>query len=174
MKYETYISNEFPVYIDAHYPTIKNRAGRVITGLSMGGHGAFLLALRHPDFFGACGSMSGGMDLNYSRNKFDIMKRLGDTLTHAENWQKNVVIHVVDEYKKRLQTSLADTLTMIFDCGVDDFYFEANKLFHEKLLQLKLAHDYIVRPGKHDWAYWRNAIPYQLLFFSNFFKRSAK
>ncbi|MBK9570746.1 MAG: esterase family protein [Chitinophagaceae bacterium] len=174
MKYETYISNEVPAYIDAHYPTIKNRAGRGITGLSMGGHGAFLLALRHPDFFGACGSMSGGMDLNYSRNKFDIMKRLGDTLTHAENWQKNVVIHVVDEYKKRLQTSLADTLTMIFDCGVDDFYFESNKLFHEKLLQLKLAHDYIVRPGKHDWAYWRNAVPYQLLFFSNFFKGSNK
>lgn len=75
MRYETYIGKEVPVYIDLHYRTIKNRNARAITGLSMGGHGAFFLAFRHSDIFGACGSMSGVMDLNSSRNKYDIQKK---------------------------------------------------------------------------------------------------
>lgn len=174
IKYETYIGKEVPEYIDAHYNTIKNRKGRAITGLSMGGHGAMFLALRLPDFFGACGTMSGGMDLNYSRSKFDIMKRLGDTISHADNWKKYMVINVVDEYKKQIETGKADSLTMMIDCGIDDFYYEANKLFHEKLLRLKLPHDYVIRPGKHDWAYWRNALQYHLLFFSNYFNKGKK
>ena len=171
IKYETYIGKEVPEYIDAHYNTIKNRKGRAITGLSMGGHGAMFLALRHPDFFGACGTMSGGMDLNYSRSKFDIIKRLGDTITHADNWKKYMVITVVDEYKKQIETGIGDALTMMIDCGIDDFYYEPNMLFHEKLLRLKLPHDYVIRPGKHDWAYWKNAVQYQLLFFSNYFRK---
>src|ERR1700739_4156160 len=61
MKYETYISKEVPAYIDSAYRTIKNKYGRAITGLSMGGHGALFLGLRHPKTFGACGSMSGGV-----------------------------------------------------------------------------------------------------------------
>ena len=174
IKYETYIGKEVPEYIDAHYNTIKNRKGRAITGLSMGGHGAMFLALHYPDFFGACGTMSGGMDLNYSRSKFDIIKRLGDTITYADNWKKYMVINVVDEYKKQIETSKGDSLTMMIDCGIDDFYYEPNKLFHEKLLRLKLPHDYVIRPGKHDWAYWKNAVQYHLLFFSNYFTKGEK
>ena len=44
MKYETYVAQEVPDYIDDHYRTIKNRNARAIGGLSMGGHGALFLA----------------------------------------------------------------------------------------------------------------------------------
>jgi S-formylglutathione hydrolase FrmB len=59
-QFETYISKEIVSYIDNKYKTIKDRKGRAITGLSMGGHGALYLALRHQDVYGAAGSMSGG------------------------------------------------------------------------------------------------------------------
>src|SRR5450432_1464541 len=36
-QYETYISNELISWVDNKYKTIKNRKGRAITGLSMGG-----------------------------------------------------------------------------------------------------------------------------------------
>jgi len=39
------------------------------------------------------------------------------------------------------------------------------------MLQLKIAHDYIERPGKHDWNYWRNAVKYQLLYFREYFQK---
>lgn len=174
MKYETYIGKEVPDYIDAHYNTIKNRTGRAITGLSMGGHGALFLAFRHADRFGACGSMSGGVDLNFSRNKFDIMKRIGDTIHFADNWKKYIVMNVIENYPKDLSAG-ADSLAIIFDCGNDDpLYAEANRKLHEKMLKLKIPHDYTERPGKHEWAYWKNSIQYHLLFFKNFFERNNK
>jgi S-formylglutathione hydrolase FrmB len=165
MKYETYIGKEVPEYIDANYRTIKDRKARAITGLSMGGHGALFLAFRHAETFGACGSMSGGVDLNYSRNKFDIIKRIGDTIQHADNWKKYMVMNAIETYPK-------DSLAIIFDCGnSDELYTEANRKFHEKMLRLKIPHDYTERPGRHNWDYWRNSIQYHLLFFRNYFEK---
>jgi S-formylglutathione hydrolase FrmB len=157
MKYETYIGKEVPGYIDEHYKTIKDRKARAITGLSMGGHGGLFLGFRHADYFGACGSMSGGVDLNFSRNKFDVVKRIGDTINYASNWKNYSVINVVENYPK-------DSLAIIFDCGTEDFFYNNNHALHEKMVRLKIPHEYIERPGKHDWAYWRNAVQYQLLF----------
>ena len=143
-KYETFVAMEIPAFIDAHYSTIANRKGRAITGLSMGGHGGLFLGYRHADIFGACGSMSGGVNLDYSRNKFDVIKRIGDTITYADNWKKYSVINVVDTYPK-------DSIAIIFDCGVDDFFYPDNKALHNKLVAMHVKHDYIERPGKHDW-----------------------
>lgn len=63
-RFETYITKEVVEKIDNTYRTIRDRKGRVITGLSMGGHGAFYLATRHPDLYSAAGSMSGALDLD--------------------------------------------------------------------------------------------------------------
>jgi len=168
MKYETYIGTEVPAYIDANYRTIKDRKARAITGLSMGGHGALFLAFRHAEIFGACGSMSGGVDLNYSRNKFDIIKRIGDTTSHADNWKNYMVINMIENYPK-------DSLAITVDCGInDELYTEANRNFHKKMLQLKIPHDYSERPGRHNWDYWRNSIQYHLLFFRNYFDKMKK
>jgi len=167
IRYETYIGKEVPEYIELHYNTIKDRKARAITGLSMGGHGGLFLGFRKADFFGACGSMSGGVDLNYSRNKYDVRKRIGDTITFSDNWKKYSVINIVENYPK-------DTLAIIFDCGTEDFFYNNNHALHEKMLKLKIPHEYIERPGKHDWAYWKNAVQYQLLFFRNYFERIRK
>jgi S-formylglutathione hydrolase FrmB len=50
-------------YIDAHYPTIPDRAHRIAAGISAGGYGAGLLAADHPDLFGGLASFSGILDL---------------------------------------------------------------------------------------------------------------
>ncbi len=162
-RYETFVSTEVPNYIDAHYHTIQDRKGRAITGLSMGGHGGLFIGYRHADVFGACGSMSGGVDLNYSVHKYDVANRIGDSSHYQENWKKYSVINVIDNYPKQ-------SITIIIDCGVDDFFYENNKALHQKLVAMKVKHDYIERPGIHDWKYWSNAIEYQLLFFRKNFK----
>ena len=118
------IGKEVPGYIDEHYKTIKDRKARAITGLSMGGHGGLFLGFRHADYFGACGSMSGGVDLNFSRNKFDVVKRIGDTINYASNWKNYSVINVVENYPK-------DSLAIIFDCGTEDFFYNNNHALHE-------------------------------------------
>lgn len=164
MQYETYIAKEVPEYIDAHYPTIKDRKARAITGLSMGGHGGLYLGFRHASSFGACGSMSGAVDLSTLHNKYELMQRLGDTIRYADNWTRSSIINLIENYPK-------DSLAIIVDCGTEDFFYAVNHNLHEKMLKLKIPHDYIERPGKHDWIYWGNAVRYQLLFFRSYFDK---
>lgn len=164
MKYETYIGKEVPGYIDTHYNTINYRSGRAITGLSMGGHGGLFIGLRHTDFFGGCGSMSGAVNLAGLTSKFDIVQRIGDTVNHAEEWKSYSVMNLVER-------PLKYSIKIIIDCGTEDFLYNGNLALHEKMLKLKIPHEYIERPGKHEWPYWRNAVQYQLLFFANYFKR---
>ena len=71
-QFETYVSKELVQYIDQNYKTITSPKGRAITGLSMGGHGGLWLGINHPDVFGACGSMSGGVDIRPFPNNWSM------------------------------------------------------------------------------------------------------
>lgn len=163
MRYETYVAKELVQAVDKKYNTLANRESRAITGLSMGGHGAFYLAFKHQEVWGAAGSMSGGLDIRPFPENWDLSKRLGDYAENKGHWEDNTVINMVYLLKK-------DNLKLIFDCGVNDFFYDANKRMHQKLLERNIPHDYIERPGSHNWDYWANAIQYQLLFFDSFFK----
>lgn len=163
MQYETYMTKELIGSIDQTYRTKADKSGRAITGLSMGGHGAFYLAFTHQDIWGAAGSMSGGVDIRPFPNNWDLAKRLGNYAEHKENWETHTVINLVYQLE-------GDNLKLIFDCGVSDFFYDGNKRLHEKLVERNIPHDYIERPGNHDWDYWTKAISYQLLFFDTYFK----
>ncbi len=162
-KYETYLSKELINEIDEKYNTISSKKGRAITGLSMGGHGAFYLTFRHQDIFGAAGSMSGGMNLEKFPTNWKISQRLGSYKDHPENWKNNTIINMVDLVKEK-------NIKLIFDCGIDDTFYEVNKDLHQKLLQHNIPHNYSERPGKHNWSYWKDAIQYHLVFFNTFFR----
>jgi len=165
-KYETYVSDELVKWVDSHYSTIPSREGRAITGLSMGGHGAFYLAFRHQDVYGAAGSMSGGVDIRPFPLKWEIAKHLGSYSEYPDNWESNSVINLV-------YLLTPGSLRILFDCGSEDFFYKVNCNLHEKLLERNIPHDFISRPGKHNWDYWRNSIEYQALFFHRFFQESA-
>ena len=62
-------------------------------------------------------------------------------------------------------------LAIIVDCGEDDFFLNVNKDLHNRLLERKIDHDFITRPGGHTGQYWNNSIDYQILFFDKFFKK---
>lgn len=166
-RYETYITKELIPDIDARYRTYPMREKRGITGLSMGGHGGLYLGIKHRDMFGAAGSMSGGLDLLQKTNSWkDKQRILGDTATYKYNWQIHSVIDIIHTLKD-------GDIKLIIDCGVDDYFIGINRAVNEKLLQMKIAHDYIERPGGHNADYWRNSIHYQLLFFHLFFQSST-
>ncbi|MEI3797826.1 MULTISPECIES: alpha/beta hydrolase [unclassified Chitinophaga] len=164
MRFETYVSKEIPQYIDQHYQTLPEPAHRAIAGLSMGGHGAMFLAIRHQDVFGAAGSMSGGVDFRPFPKNWDLKKRLGEPGPDGANWYDYTVLKQVDSLK-------SGALSIIIDCGVKDFFIDVNRDLHKKLLLAGIAHDYTERPGEHNWQYWANAVKYQLLFFHQFFQQ---
>jgi S-formylglutathione hydrolase FrmB len=166
-KYETYVSGELVNFIDGAYKTIKDKNGRGITGLSMGGHGGLYLAIKHQDVFGAGGSMSGGVDIRPFPNNWDMRLRLGKYAEYPENWEKNTVFNLLHLIKP-------NSLSLIIDCGTEDFFYKVNENLHQQMLYRNIAHDYSTRPGAHNWNYWTNAIQYQLLFMSNYFNAQAK
>lgn len=165
-RYETFTAIELPNYIDAKYKTIKNRKARAISGLSMGGHGAIFLSFRHPNIFGACGSMSGALDMSYITKGYDVQKRLGDTINNRHFYTELSAVTQLEKYNAK------DSLAIIIDCGVDDFIIMMSREAHQKMLKLKIPHDYTERPGTHNWEYWANAVKYQLLFFREYFNRN--
>jgi len=167
IRYETFVSKELVSYIDQTYKTDASREHRAITGLSMGGHGALYLALKHKDTYGAAGSTSGGVDFRPFPKNWDIAKDLGDYTTHQKNWDDNTVITLADNLKN-------GDLHLMIDCGVDDFFLQVNRNLNQKLLDKKIDHDYIERPGGHNSDYWANSILYQLLYFQTYFTGKLK
>ncbi|MBY0482027.1 MAG: esterase family protein [Chitinophagaceae bacterium] len=166
-RYESYIIKDLVPYVDQHYKTIAQKSGRAITGLSMGGHGGLYLSVRHTDIFGAGGSTSGGVDFRPFPNNWEIKKALGDYETNTAIWDDHTVVKAVESLKN-------NELKIIFDCGLGDFFLKVNRSLHEKLMVLKIDHDYIERPGEHNQPYWKNSIDYQLLFFKKYFDSTAK
>lgn len=166
-RYETFVSKELVEWVDANYKTVPAREGRAITGLSMGGHGGLYLGFRHQDTFGACGSMSGGVDIRPFPNNWDMAKRLGRQSEFPRNWEENTVIN-------QLHLLAPNSTKIIFDCGTEDFFYDVNVRLHQELKYRNIPHDFISRPGGHNMAYWANAIRYQMLFFSDYFNDIGK
>jgi putative tributyrin esterase len=169
-QFETYITEEVIQKIDKTYRTVNDKKGRVIAGLSMGGHGALSLSAKHPELFCAAGSMSGAVDMGtmLGREPNDQVVKLmqpvfGNQSTNQDLYAQNAVLGMVDKIKN-------NKLALIIDCGVDDFLIESNRELHRRLVYNKVPHDYTERPGAHTWEYWENALPYQVLFFSKVLK----
>jgi S-formylglutathione hydrolase FrmB len=171
-QFETFIAKELVQKIDGTYRTIKDRKGRIIAGLSMGGHGAMYISTRHPDIYCAAGSMSGVMDLKTSlwkvpadfaksRDK-NFERLLGPPKDTTSRYREYSAVGMVDKMK-------ANDVKLIFDCGFDDIMIIPNRELHQLLLANETPHEYIERPGKHEWPYWENAVQYQFLFFQKVF-----
>ena len=161
--YETFVARELTAWVDEHYTTIPSREGRAVSGLSMGGHGGLYLAFRNQDIYGACGSMSGGVDIRPFPKNWNMTKYLGLQREHPENWENYTVMN-------QLHLLTPNALRIIIDCGTEDFFYQVNKRLHEELLYRNIPHDFISRPGAHNGPYWSNAVKYQMLYFHTFFQ----
>lgn len=174
VRYETYMIQELIPFIDKNYRTLAQKESRAITGLSMGGHGAITLAAKHPTLFIAAGSMSGVMNIDTdlwkvgedfrSLRKKGQIEMLGPINYQGPLFNPYTAVGLVDQLKNQ-------KVSLIIDCGVDDFLIETNRQMHSLLMEKKVAHEYIERPGAHTWNYWTEALPVQFFFLSKSLKR---
>lgn len=163
LKMESHIVKEVVPYVDKSYRTIPSRKGRAITGYSMGGHGALYLGARHPNLFGALGSLSGGVDFTPFPNNWDIKNNLGAYEENKTRWKTNTAQYLLPKTKK-------GAYAIIISCGTGDFFFQVNKNLHQSLNDAGIVHEFLTSPGDHSWSYWVHAIKPQVEFFSDFFK----
>ncbi|WP_028548255.1 alpha/beta hydrolase [Paenibacillus sp. UNC451MF] len=167
-QFEDYLIYDLLPEIDKHYRTIPDRAHRVISGLSMGGFGAFSLSLRHPELFGAAASLSGAMtstgliSVQYARS--DISRMIGPL--HGPYAQQY-------DLQKLADTQLTNDQrpALYFNCGTEDYLYSMNAAYHEHLDRIGYQHEYEEFSGEHTWDYWTQHLPDALGFLEASFKQ---
>jgi len=158
-RYEDYLVEEaIPAAERALGLTIP-RERRHIAGVSMGGYGALLVGLKHPEMFESIASISGvifdekkAIEFVNSRLldwRIDIRRMLGDGTDRAFLERANpysLVKALAPEKRPRLFVA----------AGTDepDSLRLASSNFHEFLDREGVAHEWVAFQGGHNWKSW--------------------
>ncbi len=161
-RYEDCIVQDVIGYVERTFPVRRGRDARGIGGYSMGGYGAMMLGLKHPDVFAAVSTHSG----SYSNGQWG-----GGSWMDAHPAREILVpLLRTAEYDLRdlARGALAsgNPPAVRFDCGVDDFLLPASRHCHAFLDEIGYPHVYEEFPGGHDHAYWDARLPRSLAFLA--------
>lgn len=107
-----YVNLELPALIEAHFPVLKDRRG--IFGHSMGGHGALVTALRHPDRWASVSAfapISNPCAVPWGEKAFG--NYLGSDRSRWEDWDASL-----------LMRTKAHPGEILVDQGMDDQFLE--------------------------------------------------
>ncbi len=160
-RFEDYIAIDLLRYIQTHFSVDTTR--QAIAGLSMGGNGSLVLAMRHPAQFKFAGSLSGAITvphLNADTSSLAV-KYLSESLLKAygsqpsEFWDRHDVFHLF----RPLAKSTAPYLYLVI--GIQDEYRDfvtAHRQLIDSLRTSNIAYEYHEIPGNHSWAFWDREI----------------
>ncbi len=164
---ETMITQELIPHVDRTFRTVADRAGRAISGMSMGGFGAIALGMKHSSMFSSVVAYAPafievlrGPEGTVTLGRPGGTHEDGNALT-ANQWVRNAAMfeqmfandpdvfaaHSPWTLVSRDASSLRDTLPVRFVIGTADGLLNANELFHELMLQNRYYHDYFVLEG---------------------------
>ena len=170
-NYEDFFFQELIPFIEKKYRVKPIKRSRAISGLSMGGGGTFMYALRHPELFSAAYPISayvGPANLEAAKLRLKAEElKLADSLVSKYYEQHNAISlinNMPDDQKKAVKWYI--------DCGDDDYLEEGNYLAHRAMLKKEIPHEFRINDGGHNWTYWRTALPKVLEFVSRAFRAS--
>lgn len=175
-RWEDMFFQDFMPAIEGRYRVMGGRGGRAIAGLSMGGYGALAYSMRHPRMFFGAAALSAafrtdaqivtmdqpGYDRRYGKAWGIGLK--GDARLNSY-YRAYSVLDMVDE----LPADNIRSTPFYIDCGAEDRFFDGNAILHEKLRDKGVAHQFIIRPGVHNWDYWISGSEGALLFLAKAF-----
>ncbi|MDD5597328.1 MAG: alpha/beta hydrolase family protein [Victivallaceae bacterium] len=150
-QYWTFISEELPRIVKALFPVSAERRNTFVAGLSMGGYGAFKLALRCPEKFAAAASLSGVTDICQLWNAgFDgDMKLIFGSPAEFKDSENDLF-----KLSAELMKSGRPAPALFQACGTEDFLYADNIRFRDHLRKLGCKLHYQEAPGIHAWDFW--------------------
>lgn len=156
-KWETFFLDNLMPEVKQKYNV--NDSAIFITGLSMGGHGALLMFLKHQKLFKSAGSCSGVVDLRVAaKGDVGVKQTFGELKQNAKTYSEFSVID-------NINSLVRSNKQIIFDCGTEDHLYGINNELRKKCDELKIKATYISSPGEHNYEYWKKAIHLQMEFF---------
>jgi enterochelin esterase-like enzyme len=178
VRFEDMFVQEFIPHVDATYRTRPKREFRGVAGLSMGGWGTLVNALRHPDLFAAAAAYSAGVwtDDEVVGMKPETWDRVvgpvfGPGLAGKDRLTAHFRAHNPLDLVRTLPEDSLKKVRLYIDCGDDDFLIRGNCALHLALADRKIPHEFRVRDGGHTWSYWRTGIVDGLAFIGRSFQR---
>ena len=175
-KYEDFFIKEFMPGIEKNYRVKAQKKYRGIAGLSMGGYGTMIYALKYPDLFSAAAPLSAafrtdedmiGTEKDFYEKVFGILfgKNMDGKDRLTKSWYDNSIFKITENKT----TEDLKKVRYYIDCGDDDFLIKSNCQYHILLLDKKVPHEFRVREGAHNWTYWRTGITDALQFIGESF-----
>jgi len=179
VRYEDMFFEELIPQMQKEYRIIPEKEFRGIAGLSMGGFGTMLYALKHPSYFAACAPLSAAILTADTVRSFDQktfeewfpnlycgrVEKPEDRL--GSHWHNNNILEIV----KNKPDEQLNKVKYYIDCGDDDYLISGNCDLHLMLKKKGVKHEFRVRDGEHNWTYWRSGITDALEFISQSFGR---
>jgi putative tributyrin esterase len=196
--WEDYMINDVIGHVDANYRTIAKREGRAINGLSMGGYGALLLGLRHPEMFCSIGSHSGAIGYAAGVRKRienpeetpDVRRRrqpsekddktigIEDFSSQADRYPAGKAFVTVedcdryDPFKLVLQVPKKELPHIHVDCGTEDRLIQTAREFVQVLQDNTIPHSYAESAGRHWPTYWAREVAHSMTIQHNVIHRN--
>lgn len=164
-RFYTYMTQELPKFVQGLFPVSKKREDTFVAGLSMGGYGAFFLALSRPDLYGGAASFSGAVDIAFRATPlqvpgggpipFFVEDCFGD-ITQMAGSSRDVIALYEKADKENLPR-------LYQSCGTRDYLYGMNRLFYAKMTELGAKIDWRETEGmEHEWDFWDQEIKYLL------------
>ena len=176
VRYNDFFLQEFIPQIERKYRIRAGRAGRAISGISMGGYGALRFAFAHPELFSAASAQSAAL-ITESPQTLDSASRTGAPLAgvlasvfgkpiNVPHWDENSPFVLAKKNAPALRK-----LAIYFNCGQDDNYgFEKGAaVLHEELQKEGVTHEYHPYPGDHSLTYFLSHFAEVMKFHSKAF-----
>lgn len=151
-RYFTHIADELPQVMGSFFPLSQRREDTYAAGLSMGGYGAFKLALRRPERFGAAASLSGALDVGAEPGDLgDDWRRTFSTVERSRENGDDLIdlVHAADP---------TATPRLWAWCGTEDFLLPHNHRFRDAAADAGVGMEYHESPGTHEWGAWDREI----------------
>ena len=160
-NYFQFVSEEVPAVVREMFGLSSKREDNFVAGLSMGGYGAFKLALTYPERYGAAASLSGALDVRETIKGHGLhdpklwaveMQSIFGDLKKVPNSKHDLLALAKKAAKGKMKPKLYQC------CGTEDFLYEDNLRFRDYVRKLPLDLTYEEGPGEHVWAYWDKMI----------------
>lgn len=166
LNYYTYITKEIPHIIQSYFPISDKREDNFIAGLSMGGYGAFMIALRNPEMFSAAASLSGALDLTvFLNNKDERIDPMAKMLFGSDEEFINSDYNLGRLLSKLSKEKEKVILPRLYQCcGTEDYIYPLNESFRAAANKYGIDITYEEGPGEHEWGYWDTNIQRVLKF----------
>jgi len=170
-RYEDFFFEELIPHVEERFRIKPDKRYRAVSGLSMGGGGSFIYALRRPDLFSSAAPLSAWVGPSSAEDYKRTMERWGNDMTGISDSdiEEYVTHHNAVELIRTLPKDHIQSVRWFIDCGDDDYLYEGNSLIHIELRRRGIQHEFRIRDGGHTWTYWRESLPDVLHFISQAF-----